>query len=132
MKRFELRGNVQDVGLRIELISIGMHYNLKVYPTNVGEDRVVVLVSGEEQNIQRFYDYVKSTDTRINKEGSMYETTPLQDDNGPEPDWIFENQKFIMEQLRKGALEFFEIKQLLKRFLETMKKSGAKKKRKRE
>jgi len=132
MKRFELRRNVQDVGLRIELISIGMHHNLKVHPTNVGEDRVVVIVSGEEQNIQRFYDYVKSTDIRINKEGSMYETTPLQDDNDPEPDWIFENQKFIMEQLRKGALEFFEIKQLLKRFLETMKKSGAKKKRKRE
>ncbi len=131
MKRFELRGNVHDVGLRMELIGIGMSYNLKVSATNVeGENQVNIIAVGEERDIQKFHEHVGSTDARINKEGPIYETTSLRDDNGPEPDWTYETLKFVMEQLRKGAFEFFQIKKLLQELVEKKKKRVTRSKRK--
>jgi len=109
MKKFSLRGNVHDVGLRMELIGMGIRYNLRVLPTNVeGRNQVDVIVVGNESDIQRFYEYVKSHDIRINKEGTVYEIDSLEDYNVAEPDWTFETIRFIMEQLRKGAFEIFE------------------------
>lgn len=98
---------------------MGISYNLRVLPTNVeNRNRVDVIVVGNESDIQRFYDYVKSHDIRIDKEGPVYEIDSIEDYDAPEPDWTFETIRFIMEQLRKGAFEIFEIKRILKKLVE--------------
>jgi acylphosphatase len=117
-KKFSLLGDVQDVGLRIGLVNDGMSNNVKAYPHNssTNKNHVDVTVVGSEKDIQKFYNDVKK-DLRINKKGNNYSVTPLEDYKEKVPDWTWVTIKIIIEQLKKGVFEYFEIKTLLEKLV---------------
>lgn len=127
LKKFSLKGNVKDVGLRMELINLAMGYNLKAYPKNLeAKNEVEVIVEGDKKKILQFYENVKR-DIRINKKGNKYAARPLVNYKGTPPDWTFVTIRFMMEQLRKGAFEYFRIKKLLEKLLNNKKKNRKRK-----
>lgn len=122
LKRFSVRGDVQDVGFRIGLVNEGMNNHVKTYPHNSPTDKnyVDVIADGSKKNIQKFYDEVKK-DLRINKKGHNYSVSHLKGYRGKVPDWTWLTIKFIIEQLKKGAFEYFEIKKLLEELVKKKK-----------
>ncbi|MGI0015602.1 MAG: hypothetical protein ACREBU_19475, partial [Nitrososphaera sp.] len=58
----------------------------------------------------------------IDKKGNNYKQTPLEDYTGKVPDWTWVTIQFIIEQLKKGAFEVFEIKKLLEKLVNKKKK----------
>jgi len=117
IKRFYVKGNgeVIEVGLRPALLALGFEYNLKVLARNLyAEKKVEVIVSGMDEDIQRFWQYVKGHDIRSVKDGRGYTLSRLEPYEGPEPDWIYYASAFTAEQVFKGVSGMTEIGASLK------------------
>ena len=106
IKKFYIEGDgkVIDVGLRPSLVAIGLSYNLKVHTKNLHkENKVEVIVSGGEDDIQRFWNHVENVDVRPTKDKGTYGVSGLEPYEGVEPDWSYHVNASVMEQIYKGV-----------------------------
>lgn len=100
--------SVIDVGLRPSAIYYGNGvFNLKIVAHNMpgktkADDKVEVIVSGDKDVIQRFYDYVKENDIRQIKKDVKPGVTKLKEYAGKEPDWDYCLNATNTEQIFKG------------------------------
>jgi|GEM_PF-5823139 len=120
MKIFTMSGEVQERGLRMQLINLGFKYGLRVYPRNIeyGKNVEVIIVNGGSKEMKDFYEFVRDNDVRLSRTGSMYILNSLTEYKGPPPDRTQLTLEFILEQLAKGAYEYFQIKKLLEKLVE--------------
>jgi len=100
--------SVIDVGLRPSTIYYGNGiYNLKIVAHNIpgktkADDRVEVIVRGDENIIQRFYNHVKENDIRQMQKGPRPAVSELKEYTGDEPDWDYCLNATNTEQIFKG------------------------------
>jgi len=106
---------VIDVGLRPSIIRHATSiYNLKTVAHNLkgkmpDQDRVEVIVKGEEESIHLFHDYVSKNDIRKKREGPRPEVSKLLTYKGKEPDWNYCLNTVNAEQMDKGIDALTEI-----------------------
>lgn len=106
IKKFYVKGNgeVIEVGLRPSLMALGSEYSLKVLARNLYEERKVeVIVSGADMDLQRFWRHVKDHDIRPVKDKRGYTVSRPELYAGPEPDWAYCANAFMVEQISKGV-----------------------------
>lgn len=100
--------SVIDVGLRPSTIYYGNGiYNLKIVAHNIpgktkADDKVEVIVRGNEDVIQRFYNHVKDNDIRQIQKGVKPQLSELKEYQGDEPDWDYCLNATNTEQIYKG------------------------------
>lgn len=122
MKIFSLLGDVQGVGFRLNLVDTAFQHGIRMWPKNVeGGKRVdVIILEGDAEQVQKYYQEVKNRDHRIDRHGDMYKATDMQEYDGPAPDWTYEMMRFTVEQLKTGAGEYFLMKKALEKILERL------------
>jgi hypothetical protein len=110
IKKFYFEGKntkVIDVGLRPSVISYATSkYNLKAVAHNIigqtpDQNRVEVIVQGNKNSIDLFYDHVSKNDIRKIRDGPRPEVSKLQGYSG-KPDWNYCLNTVSVEQMEKG------------------------------
>jgi acylphosphatase len=97
-------GKVIDVGLRSSLIPLGSEYNLKIFARNLYKERKVeAILSGADEDIKAFWQYVKQHDIRPVKNGKPYTVSEIEPYDEAEPDWGYYASAFVAEQISKGV-----------------------------
>lgn len=105
MKKFDIIGDgkVIGVGLRPALLGLASEYDLQIACRNLWkENRVEVVVNGTEDNIERFWSYIKNKDIRLFPDIKMYDVSELETYEGPKIDWGYYTQSLTSEQLYRG------------------------------
>ncbi len=105
-KQFYIYGNerdIFDVGLRPGLLGIGAEYLVHVYAVNDRKlKRVRVLVNGETEQINEFYQQVISKDPRVFKKSGAIKVSDLKRYSGVEPNWDGYTLNFMAGQMYHG------------------------------
>jgi len=112
IRRFYLKGDgkVFDVYLRPSLIALGVGYDLRIACRNLRkENRIEVIVSGVDENIQQFWEYVKEHDVRPVGNKKPYTVSEIEPYEGIEPDWTYHMSASTMEQITKGVTSLEQI-----------------------
>jgi acylphosphatase len=112
IRRFYVAGDAKifDVGLRPALLGEGSEYSLRIACENQRDKkRVEVVVSGKLKDIEEFHSHIAGHDIRLFPEDKMYEVTPLQEYNGPIPDWDYYLHTLTAAQIHKGFLYIGQI-----------------------
>jgi acylphosphatase len=116
-KVFHIEGeNVKDVGMRPALLDKALDYDVSVHATNhPNENRVKVIVNGDNESIDEFVEFIRNEDIRIKKADiqikntlKMYTLTRLEEYDGPEIDWERYEIRFMSRQMTKGFREAVE------------------------
>ena len=105
IREFEIGGKekeVTEVGLRAQIYSTAYRCRLRVAPDNVSRDRVRVVVAGETNGIDNFYQEV--VEYCMKQLGLPPDSIQgLRDYTGLEPDWAAYAAMFDAEQTAKGV-----------------------------
>jgi len=118
IKRFYISadgGKVTDVGLRPALAYHATStYNLKIVAHNIfgekpTENRVEVIVKGDERSIDLFRNYVEMNDIRLFKQGPMYKVSKTENFKGKEPDWDYCLNTINSEQMYHGITAMSQV-----------------------
>ena len=112
IKRFYVIGNgrVFDVYLRPTLIALGINYDLKMACRNLRkEKKVEVIVSGTDESIEQFRNYIREHDIRPVKANKLYTVSEIEPYEGLEPDWAYQMSASTMEQITKGVASLEDI-----------------------
>lgn len=123
IKRFYIAadgGKVTDVGLRPALAYHATStYNLQIIAHNIAgekpeQNRVEVVVRGDERSIKLFHNYVEMFDIRLVKEGQMYKVSKLENYKGKKLDWNYCLNTINSEQMYKGMTAMSDVASSLK------------------
>ncbi|WP_100183235.1 hypothetical protein [Candidatus Nitrosotenuis aquarius] len=118
IKRFYISadgGKVTDVGLRPALAYHATStYNLKIVAHNIfgekpTENRVEVIVKGDERSISLFRNYVEMNDIRLLRQGSMYKVSKSENYKGKEPNWDYCLNTINAEQMYHGITAMSQV-----------------------
>lgn len=105
-KQFYIYGTESDifnVGLRPGLLGIGAEYMVHVYAVNDRTlKRVRVLVNGETEQINEFYQQILSKDPRVFKKSGAIKVSDLKRYSGVEPNWDGYTLNFMAGQMYHG------------------------------
>ena len=125
VRQFEVRGgegaDVTDVGLRAQVYSSALKFQVKAAPVNVARDRVRIVASGEEGALVSLRD---DTLRFCTEEPGLpaARVSELGDYEGLEPDWSSYASMFSAEQTSKGV---GYLRMTYEKFGEVDKKFGA-------
>ena len=107
-REFDVEGkDIIDVGMRQGLLNKSVDYEVSIHASNLpDENKVKVIVDGDNDSIKEFIDAITKEDIRIKQDTQKdYFLSTLREYDGPEIDWNRYEIRFMSKQMYKGFKE---------------------------